>query len=58
MENEDISITLKVSQWNSVMQALGNMPFAQVVGVIQEIKTQADREMAALQSGPTGGDGE
>ena len=50
MENEKISVTLAVSQWNVVMQALGERPFAQVAGLIQEIKAQADNELSKKQS--------
>jgi len=46
MENEKLTVTLTVAQWNIVMQALGERPFAQVAGVIQEVKTQADAQLA------------
>lgn len=50
MENEKLSITLTVAQWNVVMQALGDRPFAQVSSLIGEIKVQADKEIAAKQA--------
>lgn len=54
MENEKLSITLTIAQWNVVMQALGERPFAQVSGLINEIKTQADAEIASKQAGQEG----
>lgn len=47
MEDREVSITLKIAQWNVVMQALGNMPFAQVASLIEEIKKQADSQLNA-----------
>lgn len=47
MEEKEITITLKVPQWNVVMQGLGNMPFAQVNELVNEIKVQADAQLIA-----------
>ena len=47
MENQEITIKLTVEKWNVVMGALGKMPFEQVVGVVNEIKAQADPQLAA-----------
>lgn len=41
----EITIKLTVEKWNVVMQSLGNMPFAQVAELINEIKTQAGEQM-------------
>lgn len=46
MENTPVSITLAVSQWNVVMNALGGRPFAEVVTIISDIKKQADDALA------------
>ena len=50
MENQKLSITLTVPQWNVVIQALGDRPFAQVANLIQEIKAQADSELSRIQA--------
>lgn len=47
MDEKEITITLKVPQWNVVMQGLGNMPFAQVNELVNEIKVQADAQLSA-----------
>jgi hypothetical protein len=57
MENEKISVTLTVAQWNIVMQALGERPFAQVAALIQEVKTQADAQLAEKAAGSDGSGG-
>lgn len=41
MENKEITLTLTVAEANGVLQALGQMPFAQVAGLIQKIQQQA-----------------
>lgn len=40
-----IEIKLPVEQWNIVMSALGNMPFAQVADLIAEVKKQASSQL-------------
>lgn len=45
MENQTISITLGITEWNVVMQALGNMPFAQVSNIIPSIQKQANEQI-------------
>ena len=45
MDEKEITVTLKVPQWNIVMQALGNGSYAQVVALIDEIKRQADSQL-------------
>ena len=42
-----ITLTLNVAEVNGVMQALGNLPFAQVVGLITKIKEQAEPQLKA-----------
>lgn len=45
MENEKLPVSLTVAQWNVVMQALGELPFAKVASLIGEIKSQADARL-------------
>ena len=46
MEQVNVSITLAVAQWNVVMTALGQRPFAEVADIIGNIKAQADEQVA------------
>lgn len=46
MEQISVSITLTVAQWNIVMTALGQRPFAEVADIIGSIKAQADEQLA------------
>lgn len=46
-EDTTINLTLTVAEVNGVMQALGNLPFAQVVGLIGKIKEQAEPQVQA-----------
>ena len=41
MDNKEITLTLTVAETNGVLQALGQMPFAQVASLIQKIQQQA-----------------
>lgn len=50
MDEKEVTITLKVAQWNVVMQGLGALPFAQVVSLVEEIKRQADSQLNAPSS--------
>ena len=52
MDEKEVSITLKVSQWNTVMQGLAQMPYGQVVGLIEELKRQADSQLNATVDPP------
>lgn len=45
METKVINIELPVGAWNVVMEALGGRPYAQVVGVIEDIKKQAEGQL-------------
>ena len=42
MENLPINITLNLGQWNLVLNALGQRPFAEVNEVISAIKAQGE----------------
>ena len=46
MEQLNVSITMTVAQWNVVMNALGQRPFAEVTDIIVNIKAQADEQLA------------
>ena len=46
MENMAINITLTLGQWNLVLNALGQRPFAEVNEIISAIKTQGDQAVA------------
>jgi hypothetical protein len=45
MEHLNVSITMTVAQWNVVMNALGQRPFAEVADIISNIKAQADQQL-------------
>jgi len=47
MDDKEISITLKVSQWNTVMMALGEMPLKNGIEVFSAIRAQADSQINA-----------
>ena len=46
MENLPIEIKLTLGQWNLVLNALGQRPFAEVNEVIMAIKVQGERVVA------------
>jgi hypothetical protein len=46
MENLPIDIKLTLAQWNLVLNALGQRPFAEVNEVIAAIKVQGERAVA------------
>jgi len=65
MENEIVSVNLPVAIWNVVMRGLGKLPFEESAVVINEIKAQADAQLAdkiaergEQPAEQTGGDGE
>ena len=43
----EITIKLTAEKWNVVMQALGNMPYAQVFELVSEIRSQATPQVDA-----------
>jgi hypothetical protein len=47
MENLPIEIKLTLGQWNLVLNALGQRPFAEVNEVIMAIKAQGEAAVAA-----------
>ena len=46
MENQSVNVNMTVAQWNVVMNALGQRPFAEVAEIIGVIKTQAEAQLA------------
>jgi len=46
MENMVINITLTLNQWNLVLNALGQRPFAEVNEIISAIKLQGERAVS------------
>lgn len=50
MEGQKLSIELTVTEWNVVMQALGNMPFAQVSNIVPNIQKQANEQLQSTEA--------
>jgi len=46
MEDQKLTIELTVGQWNGILAVLGQRPFAEVAGVISDIKVQADSQLS------------
>lgn len=47
MNEQTITFTLSVQEANSVLQALGQMPFAQVVELIDKLRKQGSEQVSA-----------
>ena len=45
MEPKNVSITLTVDAWNVILNALGQRPFVEVKGLIEEITKQANSQI-------------
>lgn len=50
MEGQKLNIELTVTEWNVVMQALGNMPFAQVSNIVPSIQQQANEQLKSAEN--------
>lgn len=50
MEDQKLTIELTVAQWNGILSILGQRTFAEVAGVIGEIKVQADAQLSASEN--------
>jgi hypothetical protein len=50
-----MNLELTFNEINTVMQALGNAPYAQVFELVQKIREQAQAQMAAPTEGQTNG---
>jgi hypothetical protein len=47
-----IKLELTLDEVNGVLQALGNMPYAQVVALVENIKNQAIPQVPAPEAAP------
>ncbi len=47
-----IKLELTIDETNGVLQALGNMPYAQVVALVENIKNQAIPQVPAPETAP------
>lgn len=55
MDQKEIELKLTVAEANGVLQALSQMPFAQVASLIQKIQQQAAPQVQTAQPAPTEG---
>jgi len=46
MDQTSVNIAMTVANWNTVMKALGELPFKDVADIIMIIKTQAEAQLA------------
>jgi hypothetical protein len=54
-DQQILELKLTVAETNGVLQALGQMPFAQVAALIQKIQQQAAPQVQLAQPAPTEG---
>ncbi len=52
MDNREVSVTLTVAVWNTVLSALGSRPYAEVASIIEAIKMQALKQLAEQPTEP------
>jgi hypothetical protein len=50
--SNSINLSLSLDETNAVLQALGNMPYAQVVALVENIKNQAIPQVPAPETAP------
>lgn len=50
MENKSIAITLMVNEWNVVLNALGQRPYAEVASIVQSMNDQAKEQLLPPQT--------
>lgn len=55
MESKEIELKLTVAEVNGVLQALGQMPFAQVASLIHKIQQQAAPQVQKVPAAPAEG---
>lgn len=55
MDNKTIKLELTVAEANGVLNALGQMPFAQVASLIQKIQQQAAPQVQESPAAPAEG---
>jgi hypothetical protein len=46
MDQTSVNIAMTVANWNTVMKALGELPFKDVADIIMTIKAQAEAQLA------------
>lgn len=46
MENNKVTVTLTVAEWNVVLNALGKQSYIDVAGIIQSMNEQAKDQLA------------
>lgn len=49
MENQQLTFVFTVNEANTIVGALGELPFSKVAGVILNMQQQAQPQLAALQ---------
>lgn len=52
MNEKEITLTLNVAEVNGILQALGQMPYAQVVSLVLKIQQQAQAQVAPPEEAP------
>lgn len=52
MTEQTITLTLSLPEVNGVISSLANLPYGQVVALIDKIKSQADTQLAPPQAQP------
>lgn len=48
---KELNLKLTLDEANTILQALGSMPYAQVYGLISKINEQAEGQLQASQNG-------
>ena len=48
---KELKLTLTVDDTNTILQALGQMPFNQVYAIIEKINRQANAQLGASENG-------
>ena len=51
---EDITFKLTITEVNTILNALGNLPYVQVMELISKIQSQAQEQLASASAKQTG----
>ena len=51
---QDIQLRLNIDELNLILEAVGNLPFARVYGLVGKIQAQAAEQLQAAQAGGSG----
>ena len=51
-ENQEIQMTLAITEVNQILEALGHRPYAEVYRLIDRIRQQADTQLTEREAGP------